>query len=299
MSDCIWVGANVFGKRAEVFNAIHAMALVDVDPTGAPLFVGQGNMGFAPFGTGRNASEKIADGRFRLHLLTPLTILSPQGLGEGLVFAQGLRKGPDDIFDFPFPNPGFPFPRLSVDVTVTGRSDLLLDLHSEEPAPVIPGPVNFNQLEADKTVSGTTFVDLVGTDLHVDAEASEFFTVIASASVECNDPSATVDFRITLDGSPLGPGSSFTVPDGPDGGPGKGTISIVEAADVSAGDHTVMLQWRTSSTDATASIFVTNPEKNESASLEVKQESREETDRETNFPFQVIVFRFPPRPGTR
>src|SRR5262245_41165406 len=124
MSDCVWVGANIFGKRAEVFNAIHAMAVVSVDDSGNPIFVGSGNLGFAPFGVGPNFSQKIEDGLFRLHLLTPISIIFPNqvaGKGEGLVFAAPITQiGADQAV------PGFNMFRPRVDVATVGTSDIVV-----------------------------------------------------------------------------------------------------------------------------------------------------------------------------
>src|SRR5258706_15649498 len=79
----------------EISNAIHAMAIVTVDDAGHPIFVGQGNVGFAPFGIGPNFSEQLAQGRYRLHMLAPISILTPNpvaGRGEGLVIAEPLTN---------------------------------------------------------------------------------------------------------------------------------------------------------------------------------------------------------------
>src|SRR5215470_8611474 len=84
----------------EISNAIHAMAIVTVDDALHPLFVGQGNVGFAPFGTGPNFSERLGPGRYRLHMLAPISIFSPTpdaGRGEGMVIAEPLK----DVSDFP------------------------------------------------------------------------------------------------------------------------------------------------------------------------------------------------------
>src|SRR5260370_16992240 len=61
----------------EISNAIHAMALVTVDDGGRPLFIGQGNVGFSPFGTGPDFSDQLRNGRHPLHLLPPLSIAPP------------------------------------------------------------------------------------------------------------------------------------------------------------------------------------------------------------------------------
>ena len=61
----------------EISNAIHAMAVVGNDNSNNPIYVGQGNVGFAPFGTGPNFSEKLGVGRYRLHMLAPISIVTP------------------------------------------------------------------------------------------------------------------------------------------------------------------------------------------------------------------------------
>src|SRR5262245_1838748 len=84
----------------EISNAIHAMALVTVDEALHPLFVGQGNVGFAPFGTGPSFSERLGPGRYRLHMLAPISIITPTpiaGRGEGMVVAEPIR----DVSQFP------------------------------------------------------------------------------------------------------------------------------------------------------------------------------------------------------
>src|SRR6185295_16291674 len=79
----------------EISNAIHAMAIVTVGDSGHPLFVGQGNVGFAPFGTGPNFSEQVGPGRYRLHMLAPISIVTPNpvfGRGEGMVLAEPIQN---------------------------------------------------------------------------------------------------------------------------------------------------------------------------------------------------------------
>jgi hypothetical protein len=77
----------------EIGNALHAMATVGFASPGHALFLGQGNVGFAPFGTGPTFSERVANGQFRMHLLDGINFAA----GEGLVFTN--------IFvpDIPFP----------------------------------------------------------------------------------------------------------------------------------------------------------------------------------------------------
>src|ERR1700694_5023654 len=104
----------------EISNAIHAMAIVTVDDSGRPLVVGQGNVGFAPFGTGPDFSQQVGPGRYRLHMLAPISIITPNapnGRGEGMVLAEPLLG--------PGTQPPFPIvpPLNQVFVGVSGVSD--------------------------------------------------------------------------------------------------------------------------------------------------------------------------------
>ncbi|SRR6266540_4550145 len=73
----------------EIGNALYAACFVDptVDP---PIFIGQSNVGFAPFGSGPGFSERVSPGQIRMHLLQPIAIVDK---GEGIalynVFGQG------------------------------------------------------------------------------------------------------------------------------------------------------------------------------------------------------------------
>jgi hypothetical protein len=297
MSDCVWVGANVFGKRAEVFNAIHAMAVVSVDDSGKPIFVGAGNLGFAPFGVGPNFSEKIEDGVFRLHLLTPISINFPNqvvGKGEGLVFSAPLGQ-----IAASQAVPGVNTLRARTDVDMIGVSDVLVTVRIGAESPVA-GVQAFERLDDDISVIGNSFVDLIVAEIDMVPDANPTLDILASASVECELEGASVDFRVILDGNPVGSGASYTaeVQDGDATFGGRGTISILERADgVEPGTHTVVLQWRTSSLDGRAAIHLADG--TEGASLKVTQLSKLETERKSTVTFQVIVFRFPPKPGAR
>ena len=67
----------------EIGNALHAMAIVA--PTSAgPAFLGQGNVGFAPFGNGPTLSESLGTGRVRLRLLDAINF----AVGEGVVLTN-------------------------------------------------------------------------------------------------------------------------------------------------------------------------------------------------------------------
>ena len=76
----------------EIGNVIHAMATVFLGlfPTPGGTFLGQGNVGFAPFAptpAPPNFSERLSAGRARLHLLQPIDFAR----GEGLVFVNLLN----------------------------------------------------------------------------------------------------------------------------------------------------------------------------------------------------------------
>jgi len=81
----------------EIANAIHAACFVDptVDP---PIFIGQSNVGFAPFGSGPQFSERASPGKVRMHLLQPIAIITN---GEGIALYNVFGQGSDA-----FPPPG-------------------------------------------------------------------------------------------------------------------------------------------------------------------------------------------------
>jgi len=72
----------------EIGNVVHALAVVSPS---TPVFFGQGNVGFAPFGVGPEFSQKVADGRVRMHLLDPINFVR----GEGLVLVNLITQEGD------------------------------------------------------------------------------------------------------------------------------------------------------------------------------------------------------------
>jgi hypothetical protein len=68
----------------EIGNSLHAMASVKtLVPAG---FIGQGNVGFAAFGSSPELSERVATGQIRLRLLQGLNFAA----GEGQIFVTPL-----------------------------------------------------------------------------------------------------------------------------------------------------------------------------------------------------------------
>src|SRR5579859_5450036 len=273
----------------EISNAIHAMALVSVDDRGDPIFVGQGNVGFAPFGHGPNFSEQIARGRFRLHMLAPISILTPNQVdarGEGMVIAEPLGI-----------SQGFPIllPVNKVAAAVSGVSDILVETTSS-PAASFAGITAFAEVTADTTINANAFTDLLTVPITLPQGGTGTLDILATASAVATVSGTEVQFRVTLDGMPLGPGASngasFTVSPGDDSNSAKEAVSILKrVTGVAPGDHTVKLQWRVLGMGASASILVTNG--SEHGSLSVTEQGKSETDADDNITFQVLVLRFP------
>ena len=94
---------------SEISNSLHAMCSISIDDNGQAFFVGQGNVGFEPFGQNDpELSQHVAVGRYRMRLLQPLGFRN----GEGLVIPVPISNSN--------PVPVFPFvpPRLSIAVAV-------------------------------------------------------------------------------------------------------------------------------------------------------------------------------------
>ena len=268
----------------EIANAIHAMALVSTNDRGDPIFVGQGNVGFAPFGSGPDFSEKVGTGQYRLHMLSPISILSPNhvvGRGEGLVFAQTVG---DD------PNARFALPNSGVRVSTSGLSDILIETLFS-PTTERTGAVNFAEVLEDKATTSNVFTDLLTVPITTAAGGSGSLFIEASASAEASALATEVQFRVTLDGSPVGPGAangaSFSVA----GAFTKAAIAIIKVVAVTPGAHTVTLQWRVIGVESSASILVATG--NEHGSLLVKEDPIIAGFGDSAFTFEVLVLRMP------
>lgn len=116
----------------DITNVIHAMASVKtLVPAG---FIGQGNVGFAPFGVGPKFSERVGTGQIRLHMLQSINF----GDGEGQFSVRPLLASSA----FPLPTgieievgTGLPIPP-------TGGQDLLVELRQVPPAGSPPGALS-------------------------------------------------------------------------------------------------------------------------------------------------------------
>jgi hypothetical protein len=270
----------------EISNAIHAMALVTVDDSGRPLFVGQGNVGFAPFGTGPNFSEQVGPGRYRLHMLAPISIVTPNptvGRGEGMVLAEPLQNA----------GPQFPIvpPLNQVFVGVSGLSDIVVETLSS-PTKSFAGATAFAEVTDDTTIFSVGFVDLLTVPITVAQGGSGILDILATGSAQATLDGTQVNFQLTLDGTSIGPGAangaSFTVHKDGD----KASIAIVKrVTGVAPGNHTVKLRWRVVGAEAEASIGISAAF--EHGSLRVTEESIGESKGDENITFQVLVLRFP------
>ena len=296
----------------EISNVIHAMALVSVSTSGAPIFIGQGNVGFAPFGHGPDFSEQLGAGRFRLHMLAPLSIVFPNipaGRGEGMIVAA------------PFALPvsgGFPLipPVNQVFAIPSGLSDILVETTRSLSANVA-GVTAFDEVRQDTSVAAGDFVDLLTTSIALPQGGSGILDIHATASAEAALAAREIQFRVMLDGAALGPGdangATFTISQPPvtpaitaprAAGPSveaalivKGSASILKrVASVAPGNHTVKLQWRVTGNGAAASILVSTGI--EHGSLRVSQEASTESAADGDVPFQVLVLRFPQQSTT-
>ena len=275
----------------EISNAIHAMAIVTVDDAGAPMFVGQGNVGFAPFGHGPDFSQQLAPGRYRMHMLAPISIVTPNafaGRGEGMVIAEALQPL------------GQPFPILppvfKVFAAVSGLSDILIETTSST-VKSFGGAVGFAEVTQDTTINAAPFADLLTVPIHVAEGGSGILEILATVSAEATLPESEVDFQLTLDGTPIGPGAangaSFTACSGGGSDLTKDSVAIFKrVTGVTAGDHTVKLRWKVTNAEGSASIKISNGF--EHGSLRVSEQASVETDADDNITaFQVLVLRFP------
>jgi hypothetical protein len=274
----------------EISNAIHAMAVIARNNNGDPIFVGQGNVGFAPFGNGPNFSEGLGVGRYRLHMLAPISIISPNaasGRGEGMIIAEPISPAQQPEFSFsPLAAP----PSKAV-VSVIGVSDIFVQTLTATGV-AFAGATNFTQAFEDLEILPGAFTDLLTVPILFAPDGSGTLDVLATASAQASLPGSRVEFQLTLDGNLLGPGAangaSFTV----DSDGGKGTIAIAKRVlGVSSGSHTVKLRWRVVGVESSAAIRVSSG--NEHASLRVSEESIVQGDNDDNVPFQVLVVRFP------
>ena len=279
----------------EITNAIHAMALVTVDDSGHAIFVGQGNGGFAPFGHGPSFSEQIGPGRFRLHMLAPISIVPPNqvvGRGEGMVIVAPLES----------PGQGFPIlsPGNKVFASLAGLSDILVDTTSSGSLSQ-PGASGFAEVTGDTTINAAPFADLLTVPITLPQGGSGNLDILATVSAQATLSGSEVQFQLTLDGMALGPGAangaSFTVSPSGDSNTAKESVSILKrVAGVAPGDHTVKLRWRVLGAEASASILVSNGF--EHGSLRVTEQASSEADTDDNITFQVLVLRFPQQSST-
>jgi hypothetical protein len=278
----------------EISNAIHAMAIVTVDERGGPMFVGQGNVGFAAFGTGPDFSEQLSRGRYRMHMLSPISIATPSafgGRGEGMVFAEALQPVGQ--------KQGFPLlpPVFRVFVAVSGLSDILIET-TNSPDKSFGGPTGYAEVTEDTTINAAPFADLLTVPITLPEGGSGILEILATASAEGTLVGSQVNFQLTLDGTAIGPGgsngASFTVDgSGEDVDNFKGSIAILKrVTGVAAGDHTVKLQWKVVGAMASAKILITSGF--EHASLRVTEQPSIESDADDNITaFQVMVLRLP------
>jgi hypothetical protein len=114
----------------EIGNAVHAMASVKtLVPAG---FIGQGNVGFAPFGSGPELSERVATGQVRLRLLQGLNF----AVGEGQILVTPLLASSA----FPLPT-GIEIEVSPLPPSSTGQ-DILVELRQVPAAGKPPGALS-------------------------------------------------------------------------------------------------------------------------------------------------------------
>ena len=114
----------------EIGNAVHAMASVKtLVPAG---FIGQGNVGFAAFGSGPELSERVATGQVRLRLLQGLNF----AVGEGQIFVTPLLASSA----FPLPT-GIEIEVSPLPPSPTGQ-DILVELRQIPAAGSPPGALS-------------------------------------------------------------------------------------------------------------------------------------------------------------
>ena len=271
----------------EISNAIHAMAVVSTDNAN-PIFVGQGNVGFAPFGNGPNFSERLGVGRYRLHMLAPISIVTPTpiaGRGEGMIIAEALANAIAPSLSF------LAAPASRVIVSVAGVSDILVEALTSTGA-AFAGSTNYTEVFEDVTILPGAFTDLLTVPITFAPNGSGRLDVLATASAQASLSGSRVEFQLTLDDTPMGPGASngasFTV----DADDGKGSIAIAKRVlGVGSGSHTVKLRWRVVNIESSASILVSTGF--EHASLRVSEESIVQGEVNDNVAFQILVLRFP------
>ena len=273
----------------EISNAILAMAVVGNDNSNNPIYVGQGNVGFAPFGTGPNFSEKLGVGRYRLHMLAPISIVTPNpaaGRGEGMIIAEAIPNAiQPEFLSF------LAAPASKVIVSVVGVSDILVETLTATGA-AVAGSTGYTEVFEDVTILPGAFTDLLTVPFTFAPNGSGRLDVLATASAQASLPASRVEFQLTLDGTPMGPGASngasFTV----DSDGGKGSIAIAtRVLGVGSGSHTVKLRWRVVGVESSASILVSTGF--EHGSLRVSEESIVQGEVNDNVAFQVLVLRFP------
>jgi hypothetical protein len=278
----------------EISNAIHAMAVVSNDNSNNPIYVGQGNVGFAPFGTGPNFSEKLGVGRFRLHMLAPISIVTPNaiaGRGEGMILAEGLPSPiQPEFLSF------LAGSATKVIVSVVGLSDVLIETLTSTGV-ASAGSTNYTEVFEDVTILPGAFTDLLTVPITFAPNGSGSLDVLATASAQASLFGTRVEFQLTLDGTPMGPGASngasFTV----DSDGGKGSIAIAKRVlGVSSGSHTVKLRWRVVGVESSGSILVSTGF--EHASLRVSEQSIVQGEVNDNVTFQILVLRFPQQSTT-
>ena len=273
----------------EISNAIHAMAVIARDNSGGPIFVGQGNVGFAPFGTGPNFSEALGVGRYRLHMLSPISIITPNpasGRGEAMIVASPIAPAQQPEFLSALAAP----PSRAV-VSVVGLSDILVETLTST-GTAFAGATNSTEVFEDVTILPGGFTDLLTVPITVAPNGSGTLDVLATASAQASLPGSRIEFQLTLDGNPVGPGASngasFTV----DSDGGKGSIAIAKRLlGVACGSRTVKLRWRVVGVESSASILISSGF--EHGSLRVSEESIVAGENDDNVPFQVLILRFP------
>jgi hypothetical protein len=151
----------------------------------------------------------------------------------------------------------------------------------------------FAEVVQDTSITSSSFVDLLTVAIPVEQGGTGILDILATASAEATLTGTEVNFQLTLDGTPLGPGASngasFTV-DGESAH--KASIAILKrVTGVAPGSHTVKLRWRVIGPEAEAAIGISA--RFEHGSLRVSESSIGETDGDADLPFQVLVLRFP------
>ena len=188
---------------------------------------------------------------------------------------------------FPFSRP----PASRVVVSVAGVSDILVEALTSIGA-AFAGSTNYAEVVEDVTILPGAFTDLLTVPITFAPNGSGRLDVLATASAQASLSGSRVEFQLTLDGNPMGPGASngasFTV----DADDGKGSIAIAKRVlGVGSGSHTVKLRWRVVNIESSASILVSTGF--EHASLRVSEESIVQGEVNDNVAFQVLVLRFP------